>query len=64
LKQKATVCPCRRTSNGRLTAFVVDTAVVNKMDSPELFPRKSPQMRRAFEAPAAMPCHGARERAA
>jgi hypothetical protein len=41
---------------------VVDTAVVNKMDSPELFPRKSSHMRRTFEAPAAMPCH--RERAA
>jgi hypothetical protein len=62
LKQKATVCPCRRTNHGRLTAFVVDTAVVNKMDSPELFPRKSSHMRRTFEAPAAMPCH--RERAA
>jgi hypothetical protein len=43
---------------------VVDTAVVNKMDSPELFPRKSSQMRRTFEAPAAMPCQRARERAA
>ena len=48
------MCPCRGTNNRRLTAFVVVTAVVNNMDSPELFPCKSPQMRKTFEAFAAM----------
>jgi hypothetical protein len=40
---------------------MVVTAVVNKMDSPELFPCKSPQMRKTFEALAAMPYDRARE---
>ena len=48
------MCPCRRTNHRRLTAFAVVTAVVNNMNSPELFPCKSPQMRKTFEAFAAM----------
>ena len=37
------------------------TAVVHNMDSPELFPYKPPQMRKIFEAFAAMLMHRARE---
>jgi hypothetical protein len=48
------MCPCRRTNRSRPTAFAVVTAVVNNLDSPELSPCKSPQMRRTFEAFAAM----------
>ena len=40
---------------GELLIFEADnTAVVHNMDSPELFPYKVPQMRKVFEAFAAM----------
>ena len=45
----------RKTKNGELLIFEADnTAVVHNMDSPELFPYKAPQMRKIFEAFAAM----------
>jgi glutathione synthase/RimK-type ligase-like ATP-grasp enzyme len=59
---------CAENKRGELLVFEADnTAVVHNMDSPELFPYKPPQMRRIFEAFAAM-LHGrarqGRERAA
>ncbi len=59
---------CAENKLGDLLIFEADnTAVVHNMDSPELFPYKPPQMRRIFEAFAAM-LHDragqARERAA
>jgi len=46
---------CAENKNGELLIFEADnTAVVHNMDSPELFPYKSPQMRKIFEAFAAM----------
>jgi hypothetical protein len=46
---------CAENENGDLLIFEADnTAVVHNMDSPELFPYKSPQMRKIFEAFAAM----------
>ena len=46
---------CAENKNGELLIFEADnTAVVHNMDSPEVFPYKAPQMRRIFEAFAAM----------
>jgi hypothetical protein len=46
---------CAENKRGELLIFEADnTAVVHNMDSPELFPYKSPQMRKIFEAFAAM----------
>jgi hypothetical protein len=49
---------CAENKLGELLIFEADnTAVVHNMDSPELFPYKPPQMRKIFEAFAAM-LHG------
>jgi glutathione synthase/RimK-type ligase-like ATP-grasp enzyme len=46
---------CAENNRGELLIFEADnTAVVHNMDSPDLFPYKPPQMRRIFEAFAAM----------
>jgi hypothetical protein len=46
---------CAETRSGSLLIFEADnTAVVHNMDSPEVFPYKPPQMRKIFEAFAAM----------
>jgi hypothetical protein len=46
---------CAENKNGELLIFEADnTAVVHNMDSPEVFPYKPPQMRKIFEAFAAM----------
>jgi len=46
---------CAENKNGELLIFEADnTAVVHNMDSPEIFPYKPPQMRRIFDAFAAM----------
>jgi hypothetical protein len=46
---------CAETNDGSLLIFEADnTAVVHNMDSPELFPYKPPQMRKVFDAFAAM----------
>jgi glutathione synthase/RimK-type ligase-like ATP-grasp enzyme len=46
---------CAENRNGELLIFEADnTAVVHNMDSPEVYPYKAPQMRRIFEAFAAM----------
>ena len=46
---------CAENKNGELLIFEADnTAVVHNMDSPELFPYKPPQMRKIFDAFAAM----------
>jgi glutathione synthase/RimK-type ligase-like ATP-grasp enzyme len=46
---------CAENKRGDLLVFEADnTAVVHNMDSPELFPYKPPQMRRIFDAFAAM----------
>jgi hypothetical protein len=46
---------CAENKRGELLIFEADnTAVVHNMDSPELFPYKPPQMRRIFDAFAAM----------
>lgn len=46
---------CAENKNGELLIFEADnTAVVHNMDSPELFPYKAPQMRKIFDAFAAM----------
>jgi hypothetical protein len=59
---------CAENRRGELLIFEADnTAVVHNMDSPELFPYKAPQMRKVFEAFAAMlfrRAHEAREHAA
>src|SRR6202048_145744 len=59
---------CAENKRGELLIFEADnTAVVHNMDSPDVFPYKPPQMRRIFDAFAAM-LHGrtrpGRERAA
>ena len=59
---------CAETKDGSLLIFEADnTAIVHDMDSPEVFPYKPPQMRKVFDAFAAM-LNGrarlARERAA
>jgi hypothetical protein len=46
---------CAENRRGELLVFEADnTAVVHNMDSPEIFPYKPPQMRKIFEAFAAM----------
>jgi hypothetical protein len=59
---------CAENRRGELLIFEADnTAVVHNMDSPELFPYKAPQMRKVFDAFAAMlfrRAHEAREHAA
>jgi hypothetical protein len=46
---------CAENRQGELLIFEADnTAVVHNMDSPEVFPYKPPQMRKIFEAFAAM----------
>jgi hypothetical protein len=59
---------CAETKSGSLLIFEADnTAIVHDMDSPELFPYKAPQMRKVFDAFAAMlerRAQQARERAA
>jgi hypothetical protein len=53
---------CAENKRGELLIFEADnTAVVHNMDSPELFPYKAPQMRKVFEAFAAMLCRRARD---
>jgi glutathione synthase/RimK-type ligase-like ATP-grasp enzyme len=53
---------CAQNKRGELLIFEVDnTAVVHNMDSPELFPYKPPQMRKIFEAFAAMLYRRARQ---
>jgi hypothetical protein len=53
---------CAENKRGELLIFEADnTAVVHNMDSPELFPYKPPQMRRIFEAFAAMLYRRARQ---
>ena len=53
---------CAETSNGSLLIFEADnTAVVHDMDPPDIFPYKLPQMRRVFDAFAAMLDRRARE---
>ncbi len=48
---------CAENKQGELLIFEADnTAVVHNMDSPEIFPYKPPQMRKIFEAFAAMLC--------
>jgi glutathione synthase/RimK-type ligase-like ATP-grasp enzyme len=52
---------CAENKDGELLIFEADnTAVVHNMDSPEVYPYKSPQMRKIFEAFAAMLCRRAR----
>ena len=46
---------CAENKSGELLIFEADnTAVVHNMDSPEMFPYKPPQMRKVFDAFAAM----------
>jgi hypothetical protein len=53
---------CAENKNGDLVIFEVDnTSVVHNMDSPETFPYKPPQMRKIFEAFAAMLLRHARQ---
>ena len=53
---------CAENKRGELLIFEADnTAVVHNMDSPELFPYKAPQMRRVFDAFAAMLVRRARD---
>jgi hypothetical protein len=62
------IIDCAETSDGSLLIFEADnTAVVHNMDPPAVFPYKPPQMRKIFEAFAAMLTRRvavARERAA
>jgi hypothetical protein len=54
---------CAENSSGELLIFEADnTAVVHNMDSPELYPYKPPQMRKLFDAFAAMLYRRARHR--
>ena len=53
---------CAESKSGELLIFEADnTAVVHNMDPPELYPYKSPQMRKIFEAFAAMLYRHARQ---
>jgi hypothetical protein len=46
---------CAETRDGRLLVFEADTAaVIHRMDPPDLFPYKQPQMRRVFQSFGAM----------
>jgi glutathione synthase/RimK-type ligase-like ATP-grasp enzyme len=52
---------CAETKDGSLLIFEADnTAIVHNMDLPEIFPYKAPQMRKVFDAFAAMLEHRAR----
>ena len=54
---------CAENKRGELLIFEADnTAVVHNMDSPEMFPYKPPQMRRIFDAFAAMISHAGERR--
>jgi hypothetical protein len=54
---------CAENGHGELLIFEADnTAVVHNMDSPEVFPYKPPQMRKVFDAFAAMLCRRAEAR--
>jgi hypothetical protein len=54
---------CAETSDGSLLIFEADnTAVVHNMDSPDVFPYKPPQMRKVFDAFAAMLARRVEER--
>jgi hypothetical protein len=54
---------CAETNNGSLLIFEADnTAVVHDMDPPDIFPYKLPQMRKLFDAFAAMLDRRARQR--
>ena len=54
---------CAENKNGELLIFEADnTAVVHNMDSPALYPYKPPQMRKIFDAFAAMLYARARDR--
>jgi len=56
---------CAETKNGSLLIFEADnTAIVHDMDPPDIFPYKAPQMRKVFDAFAAMLDRHGRERAA
>jgi glutathione synthase/RimK-type ligase-like ATP-grasp enzyme len=51
---------CAETKDGSLLIFEADnTALVHNMDSPEIFPYKASQMRKVFDAFAAMLCRRA-----
>src|SRR3984885_11117376 len=51
---------CAETKDGSLLIFEADnTAIVHNMDPPEIFPYKVPQMRKVFDAFAAMLCRRA-----
>jgi hypothetical protein len=54
---------CAENEDGDLLIFEADnTAVVHNMDPPDVFPYKPPQMRKIFDAFAAMLCRRARHR--
>ncbi|WP_298261009.1 hypothetical protein [Bradyrhizobium sp.] len=54
---------CAENKNGELLIFEADnTAVVHNMDSPEIFPYKPPQMRKIFDAFAAMLLRAGKDR--
>jgi hypothetical protein len=54
---------CAQNKDGELLIFEADnTAVVHNMDSPDLFPYKGPQMRKIFDAFAAMLSRSAQAR--
>jgi hypothetical protein len=56
---------CAETNNGSLLIFEADnTAVVHDMDPPDIFPYKLPQMRKVFDAFAAMLDRRARQQQA
>ena len=53
---------CAETEDGDLLMFEADnTAIVHDMDPPDIFPYKAPQMRKVFDAFAAMLCRRARQ---
>ncbi len=57
------IVDCAETKNGSLLVFEADnTAIVHDMDPPDIFPYKAPQMRRVFDAFAAMLDRRARHR--
>ena len=54
---------CAENNNGELLIFEANnTAVVHNMDSPEVFPYKAPQMRKIFDAFAALLSRASTER--
>jgi hypothetical protein len=54
---------CAENKGGELLIFEADnTAVVHNMDSPDVFPYKAPQMRKIFDAFAAMMQRARRDR--